>query len=161
VVGAAEETDSEIVKYMWGLYDRLNLKRIYFSAYQKSLGGIRDENESLAPPVSDGFLREHRLYQVDFLMRKYDFSESDFSFDSQGNLPLGIDPKQHWANLHPEYFPVNVNRASKFELLRVPGLGEITVNRILQWRKNSTIRRIDDIGRLMPRLEKANEYLSY
>lgn len=161
VVGAAEETDSEIVKYMWGLYDRLNLKRVYFSAYQKSLGGIQDENRSLAQPASEVFMREHRLYQADFLMRKYDFSESDFSFDSRGNLPLGIDPKKYWANLHPEYFPVNINKAGKYELLRVPGLGEITVGRILQWRKNSRISSIDDIGRLIPRLEKANEYLSY
>ena len=85
VVGAAEETDSEIVKYMWGLYDRLNLKRIYFSAYQKGLSeNSIDENKRQNP--DDVFMREHRLYQVDFLMRKYGFDESDICFDKIGNL---------------------------------------------------------------------------
>jgi predicted DNA-binding helix-hairpin-helix protein len=161
VVGAAEETDAEIVKYMWGLYDRLNLKRVYFSAYQKSLGDIPEHKDPGIQPGSEVFMREHRLYQVDFLMRKYDFSESDFSFDSKGNLPLGIDPKEHWASLHPECFPININKASKYELMRVPGLGEITVSRILQQRKNSKIRSIGDIGKEIPRLQKAGAYLSY
>jgi predicted DNA-binding helix-hairpin-helix protein len=162
VVGAAEETDSEIVKYMWGLYDRLNLKRIYFSAYQKVLEdspGGRDRQSQLPP--ADAFMREHRLYQVDFLMRKYSFGESDFSFDQTGNLPLDIDPKEHWANLHPEYFPININRANKYELMRVPGLGEITVSRILEQRKYTKIAGIDDIGKPIARLQKANQYLCF
>ena len=162
VVGAAEETDSEIVKYMWGLYDRLNLKRIYFSAYQKALedsptGGDR---QSQLPPA-DVFMREHRLYQVDFLMRKYSFGELDFSFDRTGNLPLDIDPKEHWANLHPEYFPININKATKYELMRVPGLGEITASRILEQRKNTKIKSVGDIGKPMARLQKANQYLCF
>jgi|WetSurSiteA1Bulk_404760.scaffolds.fasta_scaffold05450_3 predicted DNA-binding helix-hairpin-helix protein len=162
VVGAAEETDSEIVKYMWGLYDRLNLKRIYFSAYQKGLEdspGDGDRQFPLTP--ADVFMREHRLYQVDFLMRKYSFAESDFSFDQKGNLPLDIDPKEHWANLHPEYFPININTANKYELMRVPGLGEITVSRILEQRKYAKITGIDDIGKPIARLHKANQYLCF
>ncbi len=161
IVGAAEETDAEIVKYMWGLYDRLHLKRVYFSAYQKPSDGTREEAPVSMTPASEVFVREHRLYQVDFLMRKYDFSETDFSFNAGGHLPLEIDPKEHWANLHPEYFPININKASKYELMRVPGLGEITVGRILQQRKNSRIKAIGEIGKLAPRLQKANEYLSY
>ncbi len=160
VVGAAEETDAEIVKYMWGLYNRLNLKRIYFSAYQKNLG----DNSIDAPSGQnrgDIFMREHRLYQVDFLMRKYGFTESDIFFDKAANLPLEIDPKEHWAKLHPDYFPVNVNKASRNQLLRVPGLGDVTVSRILEQRKAARIRNIDDIGRSASRLKKANEYLCY
>jgi len=157
VVGAADESDSEIVKYMWGLYDRLNLKRIYFSAYQKGLG---DESDKQTQPV-DVLTREHRLYQVDFLMRKYGFTESDVCFDKMGNLSLETDPKEVWAKRHPEYFPVDANRASKYELLRVPGLGLITVERILEQRKTARIRGIEDIGKNTTRLRKANEYLTF
>lgn len=162
VVGAAEETDSEIIKYMWGLYDRLNLKRIYFSAYQKGLGdaSIDNDRQSQLPPA-DAFMREHRLYQVDFLMRKYGFTESDICFDKTGFLSLEIDPKEHWAKLHPDYFPVNINKASKYQLLRVPGLGDITVSRILEQRKIGRIHGIGDVGKSISRLKKANEYLSF
>jgi len=162
VVGAAEETDSEIVKYMWGLYDRLNLNRIYFSAYQKCLGNIPPDNDRLSPtPTSDAFMREHRLYQVDFLLRKYGFTESDICFDKSGFLSLEVDPKEHWARLHSDYFPVNINKASKDQLLRVPGLGNVTVSRILEQRKNSRISTICDLGDPGSRLKKADEYLCY
>jgi predicted DNA-binding helix-hairpin-helix protein len=160
VVGAAEETDSEIVKYMWGLYDRLNLKRIYFSAYQKGLGDNTIDADKKQEP-DEVFMREHRLYQVDFLLRKYGFTETDICFDKAGNLSLEIDPKEHWAKLHPEYFPVDINKATKYQLMRVPGLGDITVGQILEQRKNSRIRTIEDIGKPATRLIKANEYLCY
>jgi len=160
VVGAAEETDSEIVKYMWGLYDRLHLKRIYFSAYQRGLGDASMGAQKRGNP-GDAFMREHRLYQVDFLMRKYGFTGSDICFDKTGNLSLDIDPKEHWALLHPEYFPVDVNNASKYHLLRVPGLGEVTVNRILEHRKTARIRSLDAVGRPSNRLKKASGYLRF
>jgi predicted DNA-binding helix-hairpin-helix protein len=162
VVGAAEETDSEIVRYMWGLYDRLNLKRVYFSAYQKDLGNSSiDIYRQPRLPPSDAFMREHRLYQVDFLMRKYGFTESDICFDNRGFLPLETDPKEYWARLHPDYFPINVNKASKYQLLRVPGLGEIAVSRILEQRKMASINSIRHIGKPTKWLKKANEYLCY
>ncbi len=159
VVGAADETDSEIVKYMWGLYDRLNLRRIYFSAYQKGLGEELIDKPQAQP--NEAFMREHRLYQVDFLMRKYGFVESDIVFDKSGNLSLEVDPKEAWARRHPEYFPVDVNKVSKYELLRVPGLGQVTVERILEQRKASRIKAISDIGKTTKRLTKANEYLVF
>jgi predicted DNA-binding helix-hairpin-helix protein len=178
IVGAADETDSEIVKYMWGLYDRLNLRRIYFSAYQKALGNDDSNNlfsshesratshESQAPShepraTSDAFVREHRLYQVDFLLRKYGFSESDIVFDQQGNLPLDTDPKESWAKRNPQYFPVNINKASKDELLRVPGLGQISVERILELRKSAKIKTISDLGKSTILLKKATDYLAF
>jgi predicted DNA-binding helix-hairpin-helix protein len=187
IVGAADETDSEIVKYMWGLYDRLNLRRIYFSAYQHldnpdsdNLFTNRHTERSLPAVVSmkagdisssqiennklkiiNGFAREHRLYQVDFLLRRYGFSESDIVFDEAGNLPLDTDPKESWAKRNPQYFPVDVNKASRDELLRVPGLGQITVDRILELRKSARITTINDIGKTTIRLKKANEYLAF
>jgi predicted DNA-binding helix-hairpin-helix protein len=183
IVGAADETDSEIVKYMWGLYDRLNLRRIYFSAYQKI--GEQDSNNLFSPrldssqieqssidnpqlpidnrqsSIDNAFVREHRLYQVDFLLRKYGFSESDIIYDQQGNLPLDTDPKESWAKRNPQYFPVDINKASKDELLRVPGLGQISVDRILEQRKTSRIHSINDIGKSTSLLTKATDYLVF
>jgi len=170
IVGAADETDSEIVKYMWGLYDRLNLRRIYFSAYQHldnpDSGNLFSSHEPRTAShesraTSDVFTREHRLYQVDFLLRRYGFSESDIVFDEAGNLPLDTDPKESWAKRNPQYFPVDVNKASKDELLRVPGLGQITVDRILELRKSARITTINDIGKTTSRLAKANDYLAF
>ncbi len=162
IVGAAGEPDAEIVKYMAGLYERLKMHRVYFSAYQKGLGdeSIAGEQVSLEKPT-DVFMREHRLYQVDFLFRKYGFEESDIVFDGNGNLSLATDPKEAWAVRHPEEFPVDVNRASRFSLLRVPGLGHVTVKRILEQRKAGRIRYIEDIGKVGARLYKASKYLVF
>jgi predicted DNA-binding helix-hairpin-helix protein len=179
IVGAADETDSEIVKYMWGLYDRLNLRRIYFSAYQKldtpdpanlfsprpqvEVEIVKPQSEIRNPKseIPSPFMREHRLYQVDFLLRRYGFSESDIIFDEQGNLPLDTDPKESWAKRNPQYFPVDINKASRDELLRVPGLGQISVDRILEHRKTAKIKTISDLGKSTVRLTKANEYLAF
>jgi predicted DNA-binding helix-hairpin-helix protein len=162
IVGAAGESDAEIVKYTFGLYERLKMHRVYFSAYQRGLG---DQAISGMPAGSgnpaDVFMREHRLYQVDFLLRKYRFRESDIVFEENGSLSLATDPKEAWAMQHPEWFPVNVNRASKFELLRAPGLGPITVNRILERRKQGRLRRIEDVGKPGARLAKAAKYLVF
>lgn len=161
IVGAAGEKDAEIVKYMAALYDRLNMHRVYFSAYQKGLGNESLPAEKASSNPADVFAREHRLYQVDFLLRRYGFDESDIIFGDNGNLSLSADPKQLWAQNHPEMFPVDVNRASRFSLLRVPGLGPITVSRILKRRKQAQLRRIDDIGKAGVRLQKAAAYLAF
>jgi len=162
VVGAAGEPDEEIVKYMFGLYDRLKMHRVYFSAYQKGLGDeFIDGQQKAEESPTDILMREHRLYQVDFLLRKYGFKESDILFEKNGNLSLTTDPKEAWALMHPEAFPVNINRASKFALLRVPGLGPVTVKRILEQRKSARIRHIEDVGKVGARLAKAKKYLVF
>jgi len=162
IVGPAGESDSEIVKYMWGLYDRLRLHRIYFSAYQKGLGDASLAVEGAGgDAATDMFVREHRLYQVDFLMRKYGFTDRDILFDTRGNLSLEEDPKEVWAAGHPEFFHVPVNRASRRELLRVPGLGPVTVNGILQRRRTQRIGRLEDLGAVGVRLRKAQPYLAF
>lgn len=146
VVGAADENDREIVNYTAGLYSRLGLDRVYFSAYQRGAGDGALAGER-SPATNDALLtREHRLYQADFLLRKYGFAGTDIPFDPSGNLRLDVDPKEHWVNLHPERFPVNVNSADRFELLRVPGFGPTTVNRILKVRAGGgCVRRIEDV----------------
>jgi len=162
IVGAAGESDADIVKYTWGLYDRLKLQRVYFSAYQKGLGdkSLPAEQAAVEKP-DDVFTREHRLYQVDFLFRKYGFGESDIIFDNSGRLSLNCDPKETWAAKHPEFFPVNVNHASRNALLKVPGLGPVTVDRILQARKTARIRRIKDFTKPTRRLLKTEKYLLF
>ena len=161
-MGAAGEQDSQIVKYTAGLYERLKMHRVYFSAYQRGLGDESIAGEHVKPESkADILMREHRLYQVDFLLRKYAFTESDILFDKNGNLSLATDPKEAWALGHPDYFPVNINKASKFSLLRVPGLGPVTVKQILQMRKQSRIRAIEDVGKVGVRLRKAKKYLTF
>jgi predicted DNA-binding helix-hairpin-helix protein len=159
IVGAAGETDKKIVRYMTGLYQRLKLNRVYFSAYQSAPGA-----ESLSAEVensADRLLREHRLYQTDFLMRKYGFTDTDILFDGRDRLSLEKDPKQLWAEAHPEFFPININQADKFQLLRVPGLGPRTVRMILDCRKTGRINRLEDIMRRGKLLEKAKSHVIF
>jgi predicted DNA-binding helix-hairpin-helix protein len=162
IVGAAGERDAEIVKYMYGLYERLKMHRVYFSAYQRGLGEQSIAGELIEPErASDVLMREHRLYQVDFLLRKYGFAESDIAFENNGNLSLAVDPKQVWAQKHPEFYPVDINRASKLSLLRVPGLGPVTIQKILEQRKQRRVTSMEDVGKAEVRLEKASKYLSF
>jgi len=162
IVGAAGEQDAEIVKYMHALYSRLSLHRVYFSAYQKGLGESSIAGERVeSAGVADVLMREHRLYQVDFLLRKYGFAESDIIFEEDGSLSLAVDPKKAWADRHPEYYPVDINRAGRADLLRVPGLGPVTIKQILERRRQSRIRSIDDVGKVGVRLGKAVKYLSF
>ncbi len=162
IVGAAGEKDSQIVKYTAALYDRLHMGRVYFSSYQRGLGSPDLPGEKNPPGDTQAALtREHRLYQVDFLLRKYGFRGSEILFDSSGNLPLDVDPKESWALGHPEFFPVDVNRATGEALLRVPGLGPVTVQRILEHRRSGRLRRIEEIGRPDARLKKAAGYLKF
>ncbi|RJR18045.1 MAG: radical SAM protein [Nitrospiraceae bacterium] len=162
IVGASDEKDSEIINYMDGIYNRLNFNRVYFSSYQKGLGSpdIPGERNFLSP-AEDSFMREHRLYQTDFLMRKYGFSNKEIPLDINGNLRLDRDPKQVWADTHPEFYPVRINRADKEQLLRVPGLGPETVDRILKARHESRIHCAEQLGIKGKRLEKVREYVLF
>jgi predicted DNA-binding helix-hairpin-helix protein len=163
VVGAADETDRQIVDATFGLYRRLGLARAYFSAYQRGLGDPHLPGESRASREgSEVLTREHRLYQADWLMRKYGFDADEIPFEPDGNLSLEADPKELWARRHPERFPVDVNRAGRRELLRVPGLGPVTVKRIIESRhEHGRLRSIEDVGRPGKRLRKAERYLVF
>jgi len=163
VVGASDETDSEIVKATFGLYRRLGLSRVYFSAYQRGLGdpALPGEQKTLARP-ENLLVREHRLYQVDFLLRKYGFAAEEIPLEPDGNLSLAADPKEIWARRHPERFPLDINRAGRYELLRVPGLGPVTVKRILNLRRaGGRLRHIEDLGLTAKRLGKAADYVKF
>jgi predicted DNA-binding helix-hairpin-helix protein len=162
IVGASDENDGEIVQSMSSLYNNLNFKRVYFSAYQKGLGDPRipGERQFLTSP-GERFMREHRLYQVDFLMRRYGFKKEDIMLDKCGNLSLDKDPKELWADSHPAFFPVRINSAEKETLLRVPGLGPDTVKAILSQRKEQKIYHPEDLGAKGKRLEKIKRYVVF
>lgn len=162
IVGASDETDSEIINSMFGLYKRLNFKRVYFSAYQRGLGHpeIPGEKQFFIDP-EDSFMREHRLYQVDFLIRRYGFNSEDILLDKTGNLRLDKDPKEVWAESHPDFYPVRINTSDREVLLRVPGLGPETVKRILNTRRYRRITRLEDIGVKGKRIQKIKDYVIF
>jgi predicted DNA-binding helix-hairpin-helix protein len=153
VVGAAGEADREILDTTARLYAELDLKRAYFSAFQPVPGTPLD---SLPPTPA---WREHRLYQADWLLRFYGFGFEDLIFDAEGYLPRTADPKLIYARNHPELFPVEVNRASRQELLRVPGLGPRSVSRILQWRRSGRLQELGDLARAGAVAERAAPYI--
>jgi hypothetical protein len=117
VVGPAGESDRELLATVQLLYRDVHLSRTYYSAF-RPVARTPLEGE---PPTSP--LREHRLYQADWLMRFYDFSADELPFDPVGQLRTDIDPKTAWARAHPERFPIEVNRAPLGQLLRIPGIG--------------------------------------
>jgi len=153
VVGAAGESDHEILSTTARLYEELDLKRAYFSAFQPVPGTPLDGRE--ATPA----WREHRLYQADWLLRFYHFAFEDLVFDDDGHLPRRADPKMMYARAHPELFPVEVNHASREELLRVPGLGPRSVGRILSWRREGALRDLVDLRRAGAVAERAASFI--
>jgi predicted DNA-binding helix-hairpin-helix protein len=162
IVGASDETDSEITDSIFSLYKQMNLKRVYFSAYQKGLGSpdIPGERHFLTNP-GEPFIREHRLYQVDFLLRKYGFDLKDIIFDRSGNLRHDKDPKELWAEGHPEHYPVRINTAEKDALLKVPGLGPDTVRKILKIRRERRLSGIESLGIRGKRSDKIRNYVIF
>lgn len=162
VVGASDETDDEIIRYMFGLYGRLHMRRIYFSAYQAGLGAAGIPGEAAGAPAPQArLMREHRLYQSDFLIRKYGFKAADFTFDAGRNLSLAKDPKECWADNHPDFYPVKINRADRETLLRVPGFGPLTVARLLEARRTGQLRSLEGFKISRRCLEKAAAFVRF
>ena len=148
IVGADPTDDRTILATSAGLYGAYRLRRVYYSAFSP----IPDAARAL-PPRPAPLLREHRLYQADWLMRFYGFAHDELVERGDGMLALEVDPKLAWALAHPERFPADLNRAPRELLLRVPGLGVKAVDRLLQSRRVRTLRR-DDLTRLRVPLKK-------
>lgn len=134
IVGATPTSDKEILNTSSTLYDKYHLKRVYYSAFSP-IPHADNRLPSLGPPL----IRENRLYQADWLMRFYTYDVSEIVSDVHPNLELDIDPKTAWALRNLYYFPVNVNTASREQILRIPGIGVRTVDKIIKIRRYITI----------------------
>ena len=155
IVGADGADDRAIIGRASGLYGAHKLRRVYYSAFSP----IPDASAVL-PLKRPPLMREHRLYQSDWMLRFYGFSAAEVAdaADDTGHLPLDMDPKLAWALKHRDDFPVDVNRASRSRLLRVPGLGTKAVDRILASRRHRTLR-LDDVARLTVSVAKLRPFL--
>lgn len=134
IVGASGESDCKILRLTESLYKRYSLKRVFFSAYVPTVQSSLLPSADTKPPL----LREHRLYQADWLLRYYGFSADELLAEDE-NFNLYLDPKCNWALGHLEFFPVNVNRASYESLLRVPGIGVTSAKRIVAARRSRSL----------------------
>ncbi|MDG1802583.1 MAG: putative DNA modification/repair radical SAM protein [Paracoccaceae bacterium] len=155
IVGADGSNDAAVLGQSTRLYSSYKLKRVYYSAFSP----IPDASSKL-PLVSPPLQREHRLYQADWLLRFYGFDLDEITgVTPDGNLDLGIDPKLAWALQHRGLFPMDVNRASREMLLRVPGFGVKTVQRILGTRRHRALR-YEDLQRMGASLKKARAFIT-
>lgn len=154
IVGADGAPDREIIDRSASLYGGYDLRRVYYSAFSP----IPDASAAL-PPVRPPLMREHRLYQADWLMRFYGFSPLEIGEGMTGGmLDLTIDPKLAWALNRRDLFPVDVNVAAREMLLRVPGLGVKTVDRIVSVRRWRTLR-LEDVARLCRGIDKVRPFI--
>lgn len=154
IVGADASSDATVLTAASGLYDRYGLRRIYYSAFSPI-----PDSSALLPSRPAPLTREHRLYQADWLMRFYGFTAPEITDGApDAMLDPAIDPKLAWALRHRERFPVDVNTAEREMLLRVPGLGVRTVDRILAARRQTRLR-LDDLKRLAGSIQRARAFV--
>lgn len=153
IVGATPARDTEILQRASSLYTQQKLRRVYYSAFSP----IQSASSKL-PLQSPPLVREHRLYQADWLMRFYGFDVSELTTPAEPDLPLDKDPKLAWALRHMEKFPVDIQRATRELLLRVPGFGVRNVNRILQIRRWHKLT-LADLQRLRVPVKKVLPFL--
>ena len=156
IVGATPESDRQILSLTQGLYQKYRLKRVFFSAYMP----VSDHKNLPAPAgFKPPLLREHRLYQADWLLRFYGFTAQEILDETHPNFDAALDPKSDWALRHPEFFPVEVNRADYETLLRVPGLGVRSARRILRARRVGPLN-FEGLKRLGVVLKRAQYFLT-
>jgi len=153
-VGATGESDRQIVTLSEQLYQRLDLKRVYYSAFIPTVADSRLPARPEAP-----LKREHRLYQADWLLRYYGFSAHELLDEGSPNLDSELDPKTGWALRHIELFPLEINRASYEELLRVPGVGVLSAQRIVRARRQGHLG-LDDLFRLGVVMKRARYFIT-
>jgi predicted DNA-binding helix-hairpin-helix protein len=153
VVGAAGESDRDLLQTTARLYREIKLRRAYFSAFSP----IPDTPLDGVPPAP--LLRQHRLYQADWLLRFYGFSVDELAFDEQSHLPLAADPKLAWALRHPEFFPLELSTAPAEMLLRVPGIGLLSAKRIVETRRTTALTDLKHLTRLGVAARRAAPFL--
>ena len=156
IIGASPETDYQILRVAESLYQKFGLKRVFYSAFVAV-----NEDKALPARTSDGppLLREHRLYQADWLLRYYKFEANELLNEKNPNFNIFLDPKCNWALNHLEYFPVEVNRASYDVLLRVPGIGYKSSGRIVKARRFGSLG-FEDLRKMGVVLKRALYFIT-
>jgi putative DNA modification/repair radical SAM protein len=154
IVGATPTPDATILQQASILYSQFRLKRVYYSAFSPIPHG-----DLRLPVNTPPLIREHRLYQADWLMRFYDFRAEELTTPAAQNLPLDMDPKLAWALTHREFFPIDLNRAPRHALLRIPGLGVRNVDRLLHIRRFHKVR-LDDLLKLKVAMKRIRPFIT-
>jgi predicted DNA-binding helix-hairpin-helix protein len=154
VIGAGAETDHEILKTASWLYRDKGLNRIYYSAFTPISGTPLEDFNAPSPR------RQQRLYQTDWLLSEYGFTFDELPFTTDGNLPQNLDPKVAWALQHLDRFPVELNKASPEELLRVPGLGPVSVARIINLRPHATFKTLETLKKTGAATNRARDFIT-
>lgn len=155
IVGATADSDLHILRLTQGLYDRYRLKRVFYSAYVPVVEHALLPARDVKPPL----LREHRLYQADWLLRFYGFRAEELLDEQHPDFNPQVDPKCSWALAHPEFFPVEVNTADYETLLRIPGVGIVSARRILSARRAGRLR-VEQLPRLGVVMKRAQYFLT-
>jgi len=153
VVGAAGETDKELLSTSQSLHQNYDMLRIYFSALTPHKG-TPFANHAPVPTK-----REHRLYQADYLIRDYGFAESELAYDENGLLPLEKDPKLLWAECNLKYHPIEINHASREQLLRIPGIGPIGALAIIRARQAHTLSDMSALKKIGVHTQLAKDFI--
>ena len=155
IIGATADTDRHILSLTQGLYDKYRLKRVFYSAYVPVVENSLLPSLDTKPPL----LREHRLYQADWLLRFYGFRAEELLDADHPDFNPQVDPKCSWALQHLDFFPVEVNRADYEALLRIPGVGMVSAKRILVSRRTRKLR-IEDLPKLGVVMKRAQYFLT-
>ncbi len=153
IIGATPTPDKDILQTSSSLYKGYKLKRVYYSAFSPI-----PHADARLPGISPPLMREHRLYQADWMLRFYGFAVNDIVNDAYPDLEIDIDPKTAWALRNPGFFPVDVNRAPREQLLRIPGLGVQSVNKLLSIRRYCQVR-MQDLLRLRVAWKRAKLFV--
>jgi putative DNA modification/repair radical SAM protein len=155
IIGATPDNDKTILGMSQNLYERYNMKRVFFSAYIPVISSPNLPAISTMPPL----VREHRLYQADWLMRFYYFHSEELFTETEQNLDLEFDPKMMYALRNINKFPIEINKASYEELLRIPGLGVTSAQRIMRERKNAELS-YDSLRKMKTVLKRAKYFIT-
>jgi predicted DNA-binding helix-hairpin-helix protein len=155
VMGAVGENDLEMLTTTEDLYRRIRLGRAYYSAFRPIQGTPFED----LPPAP--LTRQNRLYQASFLLRDYGFDLEELPFEGDGNLPQDTDPKNAWARQHLNGTPIEINRAERRELLRLPGIGPKGADAILAARRKSALRSVEDVRRLGVNISRALPFVLF
>ena len=155
IVGATPESDYQIMMVAENLYKRFDLKRVYYSAFVS----VNEDKDLPALPGGPPLLREHRLYQADWLLRFYGFEAKELLSEDKPNFNRLLDPKADWALRHLEQFPVEINRADYQTILRVPGIGVKSAQRIVRARKNGSLS-FEDLKKIGVTLKRALYFIT-